>query len=348
MQLCFPRSLPSVLHNWLPSYMSRSRTRHSSPAVAQSKDDVRLQQQYAAYMSDLTTQSDNAPKPAIREILALTFGLAGVTAGLVALRLFQVLAIVLFIAGCAPLAVLGFWPWRSWRGPRTVFVLLLSLVLFGGAAWFTFGLNVWSAPSIAGPYYPPGMPVSPSTYRSIGSPSPSIASTGVPTTGTSSTGPVTSPAVPPTVSSLKIDPATCTDVLPGPWRLQAAQGEAKQEYDFPNRTILQDKTVAQLTYDLHGLSVNEGPRKDESAIVFFRPPQWYVISLANHGNNGTDGKQTVVVPLSDFIGLPDEPSHTAGGNHLDLTQPVNGVIARFWRPAAFTVEVFSIRACRTL
>jgi hypothetical protein len=132
------------------------------------------------------------------------------------------------------------------------------------------------------------------------------------------------------------------ELLTKPWRLEGDNSSAEAEQKVATN-ILQGKTTLLITYDLHGLTTHEGERKDESAIIFDQP-HWYVISLANYGQNGLDGAQTIEVPLSDFIGLPDAPSNTPGGTPLNLDQPVNMLHARFWSSSHFIVDVSSICA----
>jgi hypothetical protein len=272
-------------------------------------------------------------KPTISEIVAIAFGLSGVSAALIAWKQYQVLAIVLFLAGCAALAALAVWPSKLRSDSRATMVLILSLALFSSAGWVAFGLDSWTVDAR-----------DPSPSAALGTPSPT-APASTPRSAPTAPEPRSSVPASPGLSTGTRGASNCVDVLPGPWRLQAAEGEAKQEFDFADRNILAGKSAVEIVYDLHGLTVNEGPRKDESAIVLYRPPQWYVASLANYGVNGQDGRQAVVVPISDFVGLPDEPSGTAGGNLLDPALPVNGIKARFWRPGPFIVDIYTVRAC---
>jgi len=130
------------------------------------------------------------------------------------------------------------------------------------------------------------------------------------------------------------------ELLTTPWHLEGnnSSSEAEQKID-PN--VLEGKTTLLITYDLHGLTIHEGDRKDESAIIFDQP-HWYVISLTNYGQNGLDGEQTIEAPLSDFIGLPDAPSGTPGGTPLNLEQPVNILHARFWNGSHFVIDITSV------
>jgi len=130
------------------------------------------------------------------------------------------------------------------------------------------------------------------------------------------------------------------ELLSEHWRLEAENGDA-QMYQELDPNVLQGKTMLSVTYDLHGLMIREGERKDESAIIFDQPT-WFVVSLANYGKNGLDGEQTVFIPLSDFIGLPDVPSGVVGGAHLNLNISIGTLHTRFWRAEHFVVDITSI------
>lgn len=154
------------------------------------------------------------------------------------------------------------------------------------------------------------------------------------------------PTVIPTASPIR-EPQTCSEVngielLSEPWHLEGDNGssEAEQKID-PN--MLQGKNRLLVRYDLHGLEINEGGSKDESAIIF-NQPNWYVVSLANYGQNGLDGEQTIYVPLSDFISLPDAPSGLPGGEQLNQDKPVDMLHTRFWSSGHFAIDIFSICA----
>jgi len=138
-------------------------------------------------------------------------------------------------------------------------------------------------------------------------------------------------------------------LLTKPWRLESADGAA-QEYEAsldPNTII--GKNIARITYNLHGLTIQPGPREDESAIIFKqpqRPNNWFVVSLAGYGTNGFDGSQMIDIPLRAFVSLPDAPSNSPGGEHLDLTKPLLPPIsARFWHSGHFVVDITALRLC---
>lgn len=132
------------------------------------------------------------------------------------------------------------------------------------------------------------------------------------------------------------------ELLSVPWYLEG-ENEDAQTYQEVDPNVLRDKTMISVTYNLHGLEVHEGNRKDESAIIFDQP-NWYGVSLANYGQNGLDGEQTVDIPLSDFVGLPD-PAGIEGGGLLNLSAPVARLHARFWSSEHFIIEITSIRIC---
>jgi hypothetical protein len=130
------------------------------------------------------------------------------------------------------------------------------------------------------------------------------------------------------------------ELLSKPWHLEAENGDA-QMYQELDHKALQGKTMLSVVYNLHGLRVREGERKDESAIIFDQP-YWFVVSLANYGKNGLDGEQMVLIPLSDFVGLPDVPSGVVGGAHLNINAPIGTLHTRFWRAEHFVVDITSI------
>lgn len=156
--------------------------------------------------------------------------------------------------------------------------------------------------------------------------------------------PTDTPTQSPTVST---EPTCSPNLLNGmPWRLEATTGPAEASAAIADPGILEGKDTLFITYNLHGLMAQEGSRKDDSAIIFdvFEQPNWYVASLATHGKNGLDGKQSVLIPLSDFISLSDSPSRTPGGKEL-LGQPVTMVHTRFWHDGHFVVDITNISLC---
>ena len=89
--------------------------------------------------------------------------------------------------------------------------------------------------------------------------------------------------------------------------------------------------MIKIAYDLHGLDVLPG---DASALIFDQPfgGAWHYISLADYGQNGFDGLQTIDIPLSAFI-------------DLDLDQPAGTLHTRFWHTENYVVDIVSIMAC---
>jgi hypothetical protein len=176
-----------------------------------------------------------------------------------------------------------------------------------------------------------------------------LASTPFSTGGANSPSPTSAPPIMP--STLVGRTVVCSaNVLPQPWHLEAASGADEKFYDALNQGAFQGKNSVRVTYNLHGVVFGIGARRDESAIVLMQPnlPTWYVVDLAQYGTNGSNADQVVDIPLSDFIGLPDDPSHTPGGGHLDLAQPVTTVRARFWNTRHFIVDIISIQPCNSI
>ena len=130
-----------------------------------------------------------------------------------------------------------------------------------------------------------------------------------------------------------------TELLSEPWHLEA-ENEDAQMYQEVDPNILVGKTMLSITYNLHGLEIGEGERKDKSAIIFDQP-NWFVISLTNYGMNGLDGEQTAFIPLSDFVGLPNS-SGISGGGSLNLNAPVGTLHTQFWRAEHFVVDITGI------
>lgn len=133
-------------------------------------------------------------------------------------------------------------------------------------------------------------------------------------------------------------------LLHEPWHLEATNDAAEDSSSITDPSIFGGKDTLRVTYNLHGLMAQEGPRQDASAIVVDQP-NWYVVSLANYGTNGLDGEQTVHIPLTDFISIPDPPSGTPGGRRLALDQPVYTIHARFWHNGPFAVDITDISLC---
>ena len=137
----------------------------------------------------------------------------------------------------------------------------------------------------------------------------------------------------------------CTDnLISKSWHLEATADADEDWIDFSDRYTLQGKDVLRVTYDLHGLMAQEGTGKNNSAIVF-NQPNWYGVSLVNYGTNGLNGEQTVDIPISAFLELPDPGQNIVGGRQLDLTEPVSSIRARFWHQDHFTVDITAIYLC---
>lgn len=141
--------------------------------------------------------------------------------------------------------------------------------------------------------------------------------------------------------------AICSDnLLAEPWHLEATNGADEKWLDFSDQYILKGKDLLRVTYNLHGLIAKMGDRKNDSVIVF-NQPDWYGISLADpkYGTNGLDGDQTIDIPLSDFVELPNPDAGIVGGKPLDLDSPVSSIRARFWHNEHFNVDITYIAVC---
>ncbi len=132
------------------------------------------------------------------------------------------------------------------------------------------------------------------------------------------------------------------------WTLSGQAGGDAQpaSYQSISADTLQGKDVLQVKIDLNGASFEEGPRKDESAIIIDQPEgHWMVASVARYNiENGKDGEQIIYLPLADFEGLNNG---VPDGTRLDLTHSYGPLHARFWNEAAFVVEIPSIVACNS-
>jgi murein DD-endopeptidase MepM/ murein hydrolase activator NlpD len=115
------------------------------------------------------------------------------------------------------------------------------------------------------------------------------------------------------------------ELLTAPWNLSGNNG-ASEEYETIPAGVLAGKTTMRITYDLHGMNAIGG---DASAIIFDQNG-WKYISLANYGQNGLNGVQTVDIPLSAFTGL-------------NLTTGSTSLHTRFWYGSSFAVDITSIK-----
>ncbi len=148
--------------------------------------------------------------------------------------------------------------------------------------------------------------------------------------------------VPPTL----IAELLCSEnILSHPWHLEASGMAAEEAKDFSDQYILRNMDIVRVSYNLHGLMAQEGERKNDSVIVF-NQPNWFGVNLSNYGENGLDGIQSVDIPIIDFIELPDPERGILGGRHLDLTEPISSIHARFWHRDYFLVEIIEINFCR--
>lgn len=137
----------------------------------------------------------------------------------------------------------------------------------------------------------------------------------------------------------------CTDnILTHIWHLEAESNAAEDWDDFSDKYILQNKDIIRITYDLNGLIAQEGTGKNDSTIVFTQP-HWFGVSFVHYGVNGFDGEQTIDIPLSEFLELPNPAQNITGGKPLDLNKPVSSIRARFWHQDHFSVEISAVYFC---
>lgn len=123
--------------------------------------------------------------------------------------------------------------------------------------------------------------------------------------------------------------AESVELLSQPWHLAGNNG-ADEAYQDIAPNVLQGRDMLQITFNLHGM---QAIGNDASAIIFDQPVNrdWHYISLANYGQNGLDGQQTVNIPLSAFPGL-------------NLNESVGTLHTRFWYSNQFAVDILSIVA----
>lgn len=158
--------------------------------------------------------------------------------------------------------------------------------------------------------------------------------------------PAASPIIEETPSLNQNENLICSEnILSHPWRLEASGMAAEDSKDFSDQYILKNMDIVRVSYNLHGLMAQEGERKNDSALVF-NQPNWFGVNLSNYGENGLDGIQSVDIPIIDFMELPDPERGILGGRHLDLTEPISSIRARFWHRDYFLVEIIEINFCR--
>ncbi len=162
-------------------------------------------------------------------------------------------------------------------------------------------------------------------------------------------GEVISTSVAPPIDTFR-EPASCSgNLLTSPWHLEASRDhDEEQEYFAADTNLLAEKNMVLVTYNLHGLRAQEGPRHDQSALVFDQPTEagtWYVVSFEDYGTNGSADWQTVKIPLADFKGLSDSPPGQLNGRTLDTARPVSVMHTRFWNDAPYVVDISSIKLC---
>ena len=137
-------------------------------------------------------------------------------------------------------------------------------------------------------------------------------------------------------------------IADSPWHLEDENSPAEAWTDFSDLFILHDKDLVRITYDLNGLMAQEGERKNDSTVVFTQRDSWYGVTLVDPkygGKNKSDGKQTVYIPLTEFVELPNADRNIIGGAPLNLDVAVSSIRARFWHRDHFVVEITDIAFC---
>lgn len=138
--------------------------------------------------------------------------------------------------------------------------------------------------------------------------------------------PVSNTLLPPTNTPVP----GCIELLKQSWRLEGTGPQEAYEHETDPKGLM-GKSFIRITYDLHGLSAMPA---DASALIFDQPfgGAWHYISLSEYGQNGSNGSQTVDIPLSDFA-------------ELDISQPVGTLHTRFWHTENYVIDVTSVMAC---
>jgi hypothetical protein len=165
-------------------------------------------------------------------------------------------------------------------------------------------------------------------YQQTGGEAPTPTSTSTPTATPT---PTNTPTPTPTPAG-----AIERELLGTTWTLSGNNGAAEKDKTIPANS-LSGKTAVKVTFNLQGHTFGSG--HDEASLVFVQNGDWRVANLiANGGQNGLNGSQTITIPISKF--------HKVGNTSvvLDPNQPVSNLHARFWKNAAFTVTITSVKA----
>jgi hypothetical protein len=156
------------------------------------------------------------------------------------------------------------------------------------------------------------------------------------------------------------DDPTDIELLSSPLTLTEKGGngaEPSQPYQDLRPDVLLGKDVFKVVTDIHGKKYGAGMHYDESAIVIEQPSDtsnsyWKVVSIVWYKNdqglevNGVDGKQTIYIPLTDFIGLDQQEN--IDNSRLNLEKPAGPIHFRFWNRDDFVVDIYSVIACNSL
>jgi hypothetical protein len=155
------------------------------------------------------------------------------------------------------------------------------------------------------------------------------------------------------------DDPSDTNLLSSPLSLQGTaenSAEPPQPYQALRPDTLIGKDVLKVVLDLHGKRYGAGQHYDESAIIIEQSSDnsngtWKVVSIVWYKNdqgqdvNGVDGKQTIYIPLTDFIGLDQQGN--VDNTRLNLEKPAGPLHFRFWNAEDFVVDIDSVIACNS-
>lgn len=141
----------------------------------------------------------------------------------------------------------------------------------------------------------------------------------------------------------------CSDnILASPWTLAAPGDAAEASFNLPQSFTLQEVQSVRVTFNLHGLDTVESDSRDTATLVFDQN-SWFGVTLTDPkygAQDAYDGPQTITVPISDFVELPNASQNIAGGKPLDRTRPVREIHSRFWHRDPYNVEISIIQFCR--
>lgn len=129
-------------------------------------------------------------------------------------------------------------------------------------------------------------------------------------------------------------PSGSTELLSSLWTLAASSGSAEKDISIPSSSLI-GKTSAIVQFDTHGATFGSGD--DEASLIFIQSGVWYGVNINARGINGTNGVQTITIPLSAFRKVG------SSSPFLDLTKSVSNLHARFWKSSAYSADILSVQ-----